>query len=170
VKRRKNGNNQKSKIQDTTLERPITLEQGLRDGMATCGLHCCRMKIFYQGSIGDFVATGLYAATGLFTVIGVLDARDYCECVYLERGIFIESYIQEEFGSGVFEVGLYDENSSEIGRYRYYISGAPEYIHTPKASGHKDSESEDPIVKLFMMLFRERFLEEDDYFLEEDDC
>ena len=60
----------------------------------------------------------------------------------------MESYLQETFGSGTFEVGLYDESNSELGRYRYYIGGASEYIHTPKASDDEDSEPKDPAVEL----------------------
>ena len=166
MKRRRGGKKRKSMIQNPTLERHETLELALNEGMATFGLHCCRLKVFYQGRIGD---SGPSVVRGLPIVIGVLDARDYCECIYWERRIFMESYLREAFGSGTFEVGLYDESNSELGRYRYYIGGAPEYIHSPKASDDEDSEPKDPAVELFMMLFRERFLREDDYFLEEDD-
>lgn len=164
MKRRKNGKNRKSKIQNPTLERSATLEQGLNEGMATCGLHYCRLKVFYQGRIGN---SGLPVVTGIPIVIGVLDARAYCEYIYWERRMFMESYLQEEFGSGAFEVALYDENNCELGRYRYRIGGAPDYIHC-KASDHEDSESGNPLVELFR-LFYKRHLEEDDYFLEEDD-
>lgn len=111
MKRRRDGKKRKSKIQNPTLERPTTLELGLQDGMATCGLHCCRLKFFYLGSIGDETFSVI---TGIPIVIGVLDARDYCEYIYWERRMFMESYLQETFGAGVFEVGLYDENNSEL--------------------------------------------------------
>ncbi len=163
MKRGRDGKKRKSMIQNPTLEHFITLEQGLCDSMATCGLHCCKIKVFYRGRLGEPVATCLPI------VIDVIDARDYCEAIYSERGFSMESYIQEEFGSGIFEAALYDENNAELGRYKYFIGGAPEYIHYSKASDDEDSELKDPVAKLFMMLLRERFLEEDDYFLEEDD-
>lgn len=159
MKRRKEVKKRKSMIQNPALERPTTLEQALNAGMATCGLHCCRIKFFYQDRI---VESGSPYVRGLPIVIGVLDARDYCECVWWENHTSIESYIQENFGSGTFEVGLYDENNSELGRYRYYIGGAPEYIHTSKASDDEDSDIEDQIKRLFMELFRDYRLEEDE--------
>ena len=153
-------------IQNPTLERYETLELALNEGMAASGLHCSRIRIFYHGTLED---SGLPVDRGLPIVIGVLDARDYCEFIYWERRIFMESYLQETFGSGTYEVGLYDENNSELGRFRYHIGGAPEYIHSPKASDDEDSEPKDPAVELLRMLLREYFLGEDDYFLEEDE-
>ena len=146
-------------IQNPTLERHETLEVALNEGMATSGLHSCRLKVFYQGRLGD---SGLPVARGLPIVIGILDARNYCEYIYWERRIFMESYLREKFGSGIFEVGLYDESNSELGRYRYYIGGAPEYIHPSEEADYEDGEPKDPAVELFMMLLRERFLGEDE--------
>jgi len=166
VKRRRNGKKRKSKIQNPTLERHETLEQALNEGMATSGLHGCRLKVFYKGALQD---SGLPLDRGLPIVIGILDPQAFCECIWQEAHLSIEPYIRERFGSGIFEVGFYDENNSELGRYRYHIGGAPEYIHSPKASDDEDSEPKDPAIELFMMLFREHFLGEDDYFLEEDE-
>jgi len=151
VKRGRDGKRRKSKIQDPTLERPTTLEQGLTDGMATCGLHGCKLKVFYQGRLED---SGLPVVRGLSIVIGVIDARNYCEYIYWERRMFMESYLQETFGSGAFEVGLYDENNCELGRYRYRIGGAPEYVHS-KAPDDEGSEPEDPLITLFRISLEE---------------
>ena len=159
MKRRRGSKKRKSMIQDPTLERYETLELALNEGMAASGLHCSRIKIFYHGTLED---SGLPVDRGLPIAIGILDARDFCECIWWERNMDMESYIRQEFGSGTFEVGLYDENNSELERFRYHIGGAPEYIHSPKASDDEDSEPKDPAVELSMMLLREYFLGEDD--------
>ena len=159
MKRRKNGKKRRSVIQPPALERHERLEVALNEGMAASGLLDCRLKIFYQGRLGD---SGLPVARALPIVIGILDAPGYCEYFYWERHMFMESYLLEKFGSGVFEVGLYDENNFELERFRYHVGGGPEYIHTPKASDDEDSEPKDPAVELSMMLLREYFLGEDD--------
>ena len=146
-------------IQNPTPERHETLEVALNEGMPTSGLYDCRLKVFYQGRLGD---SGLPVARALPIVIGIRDARDYCQCIYWERHMFMGSYLQKEFGSGTFEVGLYDENNSELGRFRYCIGGAPEYIHPSEEADYEDGEPKDPAVELFMMLLRERFLGEDE--------
>ncbi|MFC1715571.1 hypothetical protein ACFL6S_18010 [Candidatus Poribacteria bacterium] len=144
MKRRREGKKWKSKIQNPMLERPVTLVLGLRAGMTKSGLHGCKIKIFHCGRAGL-----PYDRTGVPIVIDVLDAREYWDYTYRERGMLIESYIRQEFGSGFFEVGLY-ENCCEIGRYEYNLGGAAPYVHQSKASDHEDSEPEDLFVKLLL--------------------
>jgi len=54
----------------------------------------------------------------------VLDNDDVIEEVN-----YIENYIRDKFGSGEFQVRIYDYNDIERGRSTYNLGGAPEYIH-----------------------------------------
>ena len=53
-------------------------------------------------------------------------------------------------------MALYDENNSELGRYRYNLGGAPEYIHPSEEADYGDGESENLLLKILRI-----FMEED---------
>ncbi len=91
-----------------------------------------KLKVFYQ------------SRTGIPLFVGALDPEYFYNNIYLEFNGCIESYIQSEFGSGNFEVAIYDENNIELGRYSYRLGGAAEYVHPSE-------EEEDFDTKLFRM-------------------
>ena len=83
MKCRRDGRKRKNMIQNPTLEHHISLEQALKAGMATCGLHYCKLKVIHQGR------------TGLPIVIAILEPRDFSEYTFWEEPLCIESYTGE---------------------------------------------------------------------------
>ncbi len=57
----------------------------------------------------------------------------------------MDSYLRDEFGSGVFKVGLYDENDVERGIYEYNVGGESEYVHPSEAANQELKELKDMI-------------------------
>ena len=136
MRRRIDGKRRKSsKIQDPALEHPRTLKLGIMESLQSGYCYCWKLRIFHQGR------------TGLPIVISVLDPRSFWDYIYEMRGMRMESYLQETFGAGTFEVGLYDENDIERGKYRYHIGGADKYIH-PSEYVNQDLEDSKDMVKL----------------------
>ncbi len=142
MRRRREGKKWKSKIQNPTLERPMTVELGLTENIGF--LHQWNIKIFHQ-----------VRRTGLPIVIDVLNGREYYDYVCDEYNMCIQEYVRNKFGSGTFEVGLYDETSCELCRYKYHIGGAAEYIPLSEASNSGNSKIENALLQIFLDSFDE---------------
>jgi hypothetical protein len=108
----------KSKIENPAIPEHLWALEPALGVMYESGLRPYKLTIFYQ------------SRTGIPIFVDTLDA-EYCYSMYLESSI--EFYIRSEFGSGNFEVVIYEENNIELGRYSYRIGGAPEYIHPSEA-------------------------------------
>lgn len=133
MKSRKKVRKRKSKIENpATPEHLWALEPAL-GAMYEAGLRPYKLTIFYQ------------SRTGLRLFVGNLDPEYFYNEIYVAVNGCMESYIQSEFGSGEFEVGIYDENNIELGKYSYRLGGAPEYVHPSE-------EEEDFDTKLFRMV------------------
>lgn len=102
----------KSRIPETDPEQPETLELAIMQAQAEGRYPYWKLKVFHKGR------------TGIPRVIDQIYLTDEAETAR-----DISNYMRTKFGSGEFEVRVYDENKIEKGRYKYRLGGAPEYIH-----------------------------------------